>query len=213
MNNASISAIFRVLLVLTVVFGLACSEPKLGALPQASVVLVLGDSITAGFGLRPEQAWPALLAQKTGWRVVNAGVNGDRSADASKRLDELLDQHRPAAVLVELGGNDMLRRVPEEETVANLDAILNRVHATGAQGILLGIPQPSVMGALMQRLSAAPFYKMLAAKHRAILIEDAVPMALSDPELRLDAVHPNAKGHMVLAREVEAGLRKSGLLR
>lgn len=209
-SAATLARVACLLVALTI---LGCAEPKLAALPHGSLVLALGDSITAGFGVQPEQAWPALLEQRTGWRVVNAGVNGDRSADGRKRLDELLERHKPAAVLIELGGNDMLRRIPEEETIANLAAILDRVQAAGARPILLGIPRPSVLGALMQRLAAAPFYAALAARHGAVFVEDAVPQALSDPALRLDSIHPNAKGHAALASEIEVQLRESGLLR
>ena len=99
------------------------------ALPAGSRVLALGDSLTAPHGVKPGEDWPTLLAQKTGWVVINAGVSGNTSAQALDRLPALLDEHNPQLVLVTLGGNDMLRKLPQTQTVANLGQ-----HARPGQG-------------------------------------------------------------------------------
>lgn len=204
----------RWLLLLAVVFLAGCSkEEKEAALPAGSVVLALGDSLTAGAGVSPEQAWPDLLAKKTGWEVVNGGVSGDTSADALKRLPALLEEHNPALVLVTLGGNDMLRHVPEQETVANLGQILDMVKARGAKAVLLGTPKPSVAGAVFQNLSPPDFYKSVAERYQIPLIEDAIPEVLSNPELKGDPLHPNVQGHALLAEKIFAELKAIGYVR
>jgi len=82
----------------------ACGkQAKEEAIPSGSTVLALGDSLTAGAGVSPEQAWPDQLAGRTGWTVVNGGVNGNTSADALNRLPALLDEHEPVLVLESLG--------------------------------------------------------------------------------------------------------------
>jgi acyl-CoA hydrolase len=191
----------------------ACGQPKHPALPAGSPVLVLGDSITAGYGVAPEDAWPARLAAATGWQMINAGVSGDTSADALARLPELLERHAPRLVLVEIGGNDMLHRIPESEIAANLDQILAQIAGRGAQPVLIGIPRPSVLGAAFARLSPAEFYEETARRNRVPLIGDAASEVLSAPDLKLDPLHPNSAGHARLAEAAREALAKLGLVR
>ena len=191
----------------------ACGGQRAEALPPGSVVLALGDSLTAGYGLDPEQAWPALLAARTGWQIVNGGVSGDQTADALARLPALMDAHAPKLVLVTLGGNDMLRKLPEAQTRGNLARILALTGSRGAQPVLLATPRPSVAGVVFQRLSAAPFYAEIARERKVPLIEDAIAEVLSDPDLKLDQLHPNAEGQRVLADKLFDALRKLGYVR
>jgi len=190
-----------------------CAPDKAEPLPPGTAVLVLGDSLSAGYGLTPAQAWPAHLAERTGWRVINAGVSGDKSRDALARLPALLDAHAPRLVLVELGGNDMLHRLPEAQTRADLARILDQIRARGSLAVLLATPRPSLAGAVFQSLSAAPFYAELAKEARVPLIEDALARVLSDPALKLDALHPNADGQALLAGMVQQDLRRLGFAR
>ena len=191
----------------------ACGGQRAEPLPPGSGVLALGDSLTAGYGLDPEQAWPALLAARTGWQIVNGGVSGDQTADALARLPALMDAHAPKLVLVTLGGNDMLRKLPEAQTRGNLARILALTGSRGAQPVLLATPRPSGAGVVFQRLSAAPFYAEIARERKVPLIEDAIAEVLSDPDLKLDQLHPNAEGQRVLADKLFDALRKLGYVR
>ncbi len=201
----------RWLLLLAVVLLAACGEvEKQAALPAGSVVLALGDSLTAGAGVASDQAWPALLAARTGWLVVNGGVNGNTSADALQRLPALLEEHQPALVLLTLGGNDMLRRLPLPETEANLARMVVLCKAAGAQIVLLGTPQPSLAGAVLRKLSTPEFYRQVAKSQQVPLIEDAIAEVLSDPLLKGDQIHPNAEGHTLLSAKIHDALREIG---
>ncbi|PWB41506.1 MAG: arylesterase [Rhodocyclales bacterium] len=191
----------------------ACSADKAEPLPPGTMVLALGDSLTAGYGLTTGQAWPALLAEKTGWQVVNGGVSGDKTGDALARLPALLDEHAPKLVLVTLGGNDMLRKLPEEQTRGNLARILELIRSRNAQPVLLATPKPSVAGVVFQSLSPPPFYAEIAKERKVPLIADAIPDVLSDPDLKLDQLHPNAEGHQVLAGKAFDALRQLGYVR
>ncbi len=208
-------AAIRHWIILLVVIALlaACGKAKEAAIPPGSPVLALGDSLTEGYGVKPEEAWPALLAVRTGWLVINGGVSGDTSAAALRRLPELLDEHKPVLVLVTLGGNDMLRHVPQQETVANLEQILSLIKARGARAVLLGTPQPSVAGAVFQHLSAPGFYREIADAQQVPLIEDAIPDVVSDPELKGDPLHPNAAGHALLSGKIFQALKSMGYAR
>jgi acyl-CoA thioesterase-1 len=190
----------------------ACSRHKADRLPAGSVVLVLGDSISAGHGLEPRQSWPELLAQRTGWRVINGGISGDTTAQGLARLPSLLERHRPAAVIIELGGNDMLRHLPGTQTVANLEAIIARVQAAGAQPILMAVPAPSIVGAAFGSLSDAEIYADLAERKHVPLLSRVIAEVLSDGSKTLDRLHPNAEGSRLLAELAEQELREAGFL-
>ena len=199
------------LALLILLLAVACGGTKKEtALPAGSKVLALGDSLTAPHGVKPGEDWPTLLAQKTGWIVINAGISGDTSAGALGRLPGLLDEHQPQLVLVSLGGNDMLRKVPQSQTVANLSNMLGMVKAHSAKAVLLATPKPSLAGAVFNNLSAAEFYADVAKDKNVPLIKDALPEVLSDTALKGDQLHPNAAGHALLAEKIHAELKKIG---
>jgi acyl-CoA thioesterase-1 len=213
LKNTSMLRFLVLLLVATVLLAACGSHSKEAALPAGSVVLALGDSLTAGAGVSTEQAWPALLEKRTGWEIINGGVNGDTSAQGLQRLPNLLEQHNPQLVLVTLGGNDMLRHIPQQETAANLGRILALVKAHGAKAVLVATPEPNLMSAVFQHLSAPPFYKQVAEQQQVPLIDNAVAEVLSDPQLKGDQVHPNAAGHALLAEKIFRELQSIGYAR
>ena len=202
-----------VLALLALLLAAACSQPREAVLPPGTKVLALGDSLTAAHGVAPDEAWPTLLATRTGWIVINGGVSGDTSAGALQRLPALLDEYGPQLVLVTLGGNDMLRRLPQGQTVANLGQILEMVKAHGARAVLIATPRPSIAGAVFNNLAAADFYRQLAKDHGVPLIEDAMADVLSDTQLKGDQLHPNAAGHALLAKKLFDALKAIGYAR
>jgi acyl-CoA hydrolase len=192
-----------------------CGRKPVRGRPVApgAVVLALGDSLTHGTGATPEAAYPAVLAGLTGWRVVNAGVPGDTSAQALARLPALLQEHAPALVLLGIGGNDFLRRLPEAETRANLRAAIAQVQATGAQLLLIAVPRPSVAAAFTGSLSDHPLYGEIAEELKLPLHRQGWSEVLADENLRADAIHANARGYAAFAQGLEATAVASGLLR
>lgn len=202
-----------VLLVAVVALATACSKIKEEAIPPGSVVLALGDSLTEGAGVSREEAWPNLLAGRTGWIVINGGISGDTSEGALRRLPYLLDQPTPALVLVTVGGNDMLRHLPQQETVSNLEKMIALIRSRGAKPVLLATPNPSLMGAVFQHLSAADFYQQVADAQQVPLIKNAFADVLSDPQLKGDSLHPNAAGHVLLAEKIREELKSIGYIR
>lgn len=215
MNTADRPGTMRhlIFLIVAIVLVAACGKVKEEAVLPGSPVLALGDSLTEGNGVTPDEAWPSLLAKKTGWHVINGGVSGDTSADALQRLPALLDEHKPVLVLVTLGGNDMLRHVPQEETIANLGQILVQIKTHGTKTVLLAIPKPSAAAAAFRSLSAADFYQQVADAHHVPLIEDALADVLSDPQMKGDSLHPNAAGHQLLSEKLFDALKSIGYAR
>ena len=195
-------------------FAVACSGTKKEtALPAGSKVLALGDSLTAPHGVKPGEDWPTLLEQKTGWVVINAGISGNTSAQALDRLPGLLDEHQPQLVLVSLGGNDMLRKLPQEQTVTNLGRMLDLARASGAKTVLLATPKPSLAGAVFNNLAPADFYADVAKDKKVPLIKDALPEVLSDTALKSQQLHPNAAGHAQIGELIYAELKRIGFAR
>lgn len=201
------------LLVALVLLLSACDTPQEEAIPPSSNILALGDSLTAGYGVASDEAWPSLLAGKTGWTVINGGISGNTSSEALARLPALLEEHKPVLVFITLGGNDMLRHTPTQETITNLEKMIALARVHGAKPILLGIPKPSIAGAVFRNLSAAEFYRDIAKNQQVPLIEDAIADVLSDPQLKVDQLHPNAAGHQLLTKKILDELRKIGLIR
>ncbi len=199
-----------VLLAAAILLVAACGKAKEHTLPAGSQILALGDSLTAGTGVAPEEAWPERLAQLTGWVIINGGVSGDTSGAALERLPTLLEEHDPVLVLVTLGGNDMLRRIPQAKTIANLGQILDLIKQRGAKPVLLATPEPSIAGAAFRNLSAADFYREVADAHGVPLIEDAIADVLSDPQMKGDPLHPNAAGHAQLSGKIFDALKSIG---
>lgn len=191
-----------------------CSRPRIRADPVApgAPVLALGDSLTFGTGATPEAAYPAVLAGLTGWRVVNAGVPGDTAAQGLQRLPALLREHQPALVLLGLGGNDFLRRLPEADTRASLQAACTQVRAAAAQVLLIAVPRPSVAAAFTGSLTDHPLYGELAESMKLPLHRQGWAEVLADESLRSDAIHANARGYARFAQGLVATARAVGLL-
>ena len=180
-------------------------------LPAGSVVLALGDSITYGTGAAPEAAYPAQLAQLTGWHVVNAGVPGDTSAQALARLPGLLAEHQPALVIASIGGNDFLRRLPEADTEVNLRRIAALAREADAQVLLVAVPRPTLAAAAGAGLSDHPLYDRVAAELALPLHAGGWAHVLGNEQLKSDQIHANAAGYRAFAEGLATSLRATGL--
>jgi acyl-CoA thioesterase-1 len=194
---------------------LLLSAPAPVAAAAPPTILVLGDSLSAGYGVDPDQAWPALLQKKidaAGLRftVVNAGVSGDTTADGLQRVDWLL--RRKADVLVlELGGNDGLRGLPVASTQSNLQAIINRFRQKNPaiKVVIAGMKMPPNMG--FEYVNAFDkIFASLAAKNQAALIPFLLEGVAGKPDLNLpDGIHPTPAGHKIVAENVWEVLRQT----
>jgi len=186
----------------------SAAASETGAAADRPVVLFVGTSLTAGLGLDPSEAYPALLQQKIDarglrYRVVNAGVSGETSAGARRRMEWLMRQ--PVAVLVvETGANDALRGQTPEATRENIQAILDEARRQD--------PPPKIVLAAMEALPNygeeyrrrfRAIYPELAKANRATLVPFLLDGVAGDPELNQpDGIHPTAEGQKVVAENV-----------
>lgn len=165
---------------------------------NAARLLILGDSLAAGYGLAPQQAFPVQLEQALrqaghAVTVINAGVSGDTTAGGLARLEWALAD-RPDLVMIELGGNDALRGLPPQTTLANLEAILARLAAAGVPVLLAGMQAPRNLG---EHYTAAfdRIFPELAAKYQVPLYPFFLEGVALEPALnQADGIHPNAAG-------------------
>ncbi|KAB2895717.1 MAG: arylesterase [Burkholderiaceae bacterium] len=192
----------------------ACGKraPKAQALAAGSTVLALGDSLTSGVGATANTAYPAVLQELTGWRVVNGGISGDTTAQALARLPALLQEHQPRLVIVSIGGNDFLRQMSAAAARDNIRAICRTAADAGAQVLLVAVPQFSLLAASTGRLSDHPLYAELAGALKLPLYEGGWSEVLGNARLRSDQVHANAQGYRQFAEGLAQQLRRTGLL-
>ena len=204
----------RLFLLLAAAALAACSKKtaKHAALPRGSAVLALGDSLTYGQGANPSESYPARLAAISGWNIINGGISGDTSAQALARLPELLRAHAPRLVIISIGGNDFLRRLPENETRANIRAIIQACKTAGAETILVGVPGVGV-GAALGYPGDHHLYADLAQAENIPYYADGWSKILGNDALKSDQVHPNAAGYEAFTRDFAAWLKESGWLR
>jgi len=170
-------------------------------------IVVVGDSLSSGYGIAAEQSWVAMLEDRLrsegyGYQVVNASIAGDTSAGGLARLPRLLEAHDPELVVIELGGNDGLRGQPVTALRDNLTRMIELSKQSGAEVVLAGIQIPPNYGqAYTQALAAV--YPELAARFAAPLVEFILDdVALNGELMQPDGIHPNAAGQKVVFANV-----------
>lgn len=182
----------------------------------ARKVLVLGDSLSAEYGLPRGSGWVSLLQQKLvqevpGNTVVNASISGETTAGGRSRLPALLKQHQPDVVVIELGGNDALRGLALSMTHDNLEQMVRAAQASGARVLLLGMQMPPNYGAEMAR-QFAQVYAQVAQKTRCALVPFFLQGVGDDPDplkwFQSDRIHPNAAAQPRMLAHVWPELKK-----
>ena len=169
--------------------------------PKAGPIVVLGDSLSFGLGAESNHGYVG-VQKRLGIEMVNKGVSGDTSKMALDRLQKDVLDLKPALVLVELGGNDFMQKVPTDETFANLDLIVQRVQSQQTPVLLIGV-QSGLFGN-----KAAGRYRQLANQRHTGLVANAMGDILTHADLKSDAIHPNDKGYEKMADQVEPELRR-----
>ncbi len=177
----------------------------IGCFSQLSVaekLLILGDSLSAAYGMQQHQGWPHLLQQNTHWQLVNASISGETTAGGLARLPALLKQHHPKAVLIELGGNDGLRGFPVATVKSNLNEIIALVKQHNATPVLMQIRIPPNYGPrYVQQFSA--IYPQLAQQQQITLWPFFMDDIATNSELMLpDGIHPNQAAQPLISEFV-----------
>ncbi len=172
----------------------------------ARPVLILGDSLSAGYGIRPDQAWPALLAgrlaeKRLDYSVANLSISGETTAGGRSRLAPALAERRPAVVVIALGANDGLRGLPLPQMRANLDAMIAASRAAGARVLLAGMRLPPNYGPYADEFASV--FADLARRHKVALLPFLLEPVASRPQLfQADNLHPLAEAQPLILDHV-----------
>lgn len=181
-----------------------------------ATVLVVGDSLSAEYGLRRGSGWVALLERKLAEekidaRVVNASISGDTTSGGRSRLPALLAQHKPTHVVIELGGNDALRGLPLSMTEANLSAMVQAAQKAGARVLLVGMQLPPNYGAEYGSRFAA-IYEKVGRQHQAAVVPFFLKGIADGPDpvrwFQPDRIHPTEEAQARMLANVWPELRK-----
>ena len=188
--------IFNLFLVTLVLLG--CSESstsvKLLPLADSAVILAFGDSLTQGVGVNTiEDSYPSVLSKLINRTVINAGIPGEVSQQGLDRLPKLLNEINPDLVILCHGGNDLLRRLDKQQLKSNLDAMILAIKESGAQIVLVSVPEVSLM------LRPPILYQELADKHGIVIQAEIMSELQRESELKTDQVHFNKQGYALLA--------------
>ena len=179
-------------------------------LPEGSVVLVVGDSLTYGFGTQnpDRESYPAILERLSRYKVINTGINGEISAEGLRRLSGLLQRYKPALTIICYGGNNILQHLSMEKLEENLNKMVETVQSHGSKAMLIAVPNFGLTG-----LKPLDLYSDVADRYNLPIVEDSLSDILSNYSLKSDYIHPNAKGYKILGEEVYRVMRESGLVK
>lgn len=186
--------------------------PASAQVPQGQAILILGDSLSAAYGMQVSESWPSLLQQRLDeqdfdWQVFNSSITGDTTQGGLARLPRLLEKNRPGIVLIELGGNDGLRGLPLDVTRNNLAQMIDLSHAAGAKVIIAEIRIPPNYGPVYTEKFNAIFHH-LAEPEGVTLLPFLLEDVALDPDLMLDdGVHPKAAAQPLILDAVWTVLR------
>lgn len=186
------------------------------SVPRQPTVLVVGDSLSAEYGLKRGSGWVALMAQrmvqeKLPAKVINASISGDTTSGGRSRLAALLSQHQPTLVVIELGGNDALRGLPLQMTQDNLQAMVQAAQAAGAKVLLIGMQVPPNYGQDYTARFEAVFTSVAKA-HKAALVPFLLTGIADGPQaarfFQNDRIHPNETAQPLMLNNVWPTLKK-----
>ncbi len=163
-------------------------------LPLNTKILAFGDSLTYGYRVDSDKNYPSILSNLLQSEVINAGVNGETTKEGLKRLPKLLKRYKPQILIICEGGNDLLRSKKFSDIKANLAKMIELAQKEKIFVVLIGVPYLEYL-----RYSTASFYYDLAKEYNVPLESDALAQILNDNSLKVDEVHPNAKGYEILS--------------
>jgi lysophospholipase L1-like esterase len=159
-------------------------------------IVCFGDSITFGYGAGTGEDFPSLLAKMLNEPVINAGVDGDTTVEATKRFEADAIRKDPLLVIIALGGNDFLEKVPKEITLKNIGQMIDRTHQQGAM-----VAIADISAGMFLRDYRIEFSK-LASKKQAIFIPSILGGVITNPSMKSDFLHPNAAGYRIIAQRI-----------
>jgi acyl-CoA thioesterase-1 len=174
---------------------------------SADIILIVGDSLSAAYGIPVEQGWVSLLQERLNtrgypYRIINDSISGDTTANARSRLARALASHEPAVVLLELGGNDGLRGLSLTAMKSNLSAMIASVQEAGAQVLLIGVQLPPNYGPVYTERFQAIYHELARERHLTLLPSMVDGIGTEQNLMQPDGIHPNATAQPLIRDRV-----------
>ena len=191
------TVLMAIVIVLALIFTILIKESKeelpYKTLENDSTILAFGDSLTYGFGASIDSSYPSVMQNKTGIRIINAGVNGELSYEGLKRLPKLL-LHKPDLVILCHGGNDIIQNLSNEQLKINLLEMIRLIKNSGSQILLVGVPDFNIVG-----FNTLSVYKEVAHESGVMYEDEVLKYIELHRALKSDYIHPNEKGYEMMA--------------
>lgn len=191
--------LIALIIIIAILFFAKNSNPshKEIIINQNSTILAFGDSITYGFGAKENESYPDYLSKFLHVKIINAGINGEDSNGALKRLPKVIQDTQPSIVILCIGGNDILRKYDLEVTKKNIEQMVEIIEQNNAVVVLIGVPK--LNGFI---ISTASLYDEIAKKYNLVYDRNIINKIIKTPSLKADQVHPNSEGYRVLAQAI-----------
>ncbi len=197
--------IFLVIILGLILFWVSLSifqKPTIRNLDSnGTTIVAFGDSLVYGVGATHGNDFVSILSKRIGQSIINLGINGDTTASGLARIDIALEKY-PRLVIILLGGNDYLQKIPPEQTFSNLELIIDKIHQSGSAVLLLGVRG----GLLRDRYDAR--FRDIAKKHQTGFVSSVLDNLIGNDKFMSDTIHPNDAGYIKIADKVEPVLKK-----
>jgi len=197
--------IIMVILVILALLTLTKKETNRMNLTKNDTILAFGDSLTYGFGANPSESYPVLLSKMTGCKVINAGINGNTSAEGLQRLSPYLEDSSVKLMILFFGGNDIMQRRSMEDLRQNLKTMIQMAKQKHIDVLLVSVPNIGLFG-----LSPLKLYEEVAEEENIPLLSGMLAEILSQPSLKNDQIHPNASGYKKMAERIYEMMKEQG---
>jgi len=168
---------------------------------KGKCIVCFGDSLTYGYGADRGEDYPTIMGKMVSIRVFNAGIDGDTTAEALRRMDSDVLERNPRLVIIEFGGNDFLRKATQEETLNNIRTMIDKAQVKGAMVAIVDISS----GLLLKEYQ--PIYARLAREKGAIFIPNVFSGIITNPRLKSDFLHPNGRGYRMVAERIYQAIK------
>lgn len=192
----TIKSIVLLLILLMTITTAACGTKVANIDSTGKNIICFGDSLTEGYGAKPGEDYPTVLAKLLNQPVINAGVSGNTTRQALERLQTAVLNKDPRLVIVQFGGNDFFRKIPKNETRDNLEQIVLKIQEKGAMVAIAGVR----IGLLVDEYDEV--FEQVAGDRKCIYISNIVKDIFTDPSKKSDEVHPNNQGYAIIAQRI-----------
>ncbi len=204
-NESYMKYIIPIIITIILLFSFTKKDITIQPLAPQATILAFGDSLTFGYNVKQEKNYPTLLSHLSGYKVVNAGIPAETSADGLKRLPKLLEDNSIKLIILFFGGNDIIQNVSMKNLKTNLKTMIGMAKEKKIDVLLISVPNLNLFG-----LSPLELYEDIANEEHIPLLRGMLAEILENPSLKSDQIHPNALGYKIMGEKIYEKLKEEG---